>query len=232
MRIKFGITFLFLLIAPFVFSYELILKNGKTIQGTFVSEDEEKISIKDKDGVTLNFKKTLIDQEKTAEANKPAPEPEKAAEPEKPAEPKEPAKPKKPARVYDSNDLYRLRSEYPMESGAGVQFEEGEKVSAPKGRSGEEWQALTQDLLAQIKAAEQDYQQLSAKCKEFQGTTIQTHIAVTPEGKQTDLAQAKEQVCQQAEDAKGALESAKQEYASAVEEAKQQNVLPGYIATE
>jgi hypothetical protein len=120
-----------------------------------------------------------------------------------------------------------------MESGAGVQFEEGKiEPSATKGRSGEEWQEITQSLLDQVKQAEQDYQRLSAKCQEFQSAAIQTHIAVTPEGKEVPLAEAKEHACQMAEDAKGMLESARAEYAAAVEQARQENVLPGYIARE
>ena len=119
-----------------------------------------------------------------------------------------------------------------MESGAGVEFEEGAVDTLPKGRTGEEWQQITQDLLAQVQSAEVAYQQATAKCKEFQTATIQTHVAITPEGKPTDLVQAKERACQMAEDAKGALDGARQQYADAVEQAKQENVPRGYIATE
>jgi superfamily II DNA helicase RecQ len=216
-------------------AYDVVLKNGKTVHGSLISEDNEKISIKDKDGLVLNFKKSLIDLEKTSAANKPAAvaEPAKPAEqPQKESAEKSAPKTKKPARVYTDSDLYRLRAEHPMESGAGVEFEEGQPVSSGKGRSGEEWEQLTQQLFAEVKQAEQAYQQLSAKCKEFQGAAIQTHMAVTPEGKQVPLGEAKEQQCQAAEDAKGALEAAKQQYAAAVEQAKQDNVPPGYIATE
>ncbi len=172
------IAVLLLWIAPFAFSYSLILKNGKAVEGTLIREDDETFSIKDKDGVTLNFKKNIVDLEKTAVANRPSEErPPIVKEADKPVEAKSPAKPKKPARVYSSTDLYRLRNEYPMESGAGVQYEEGKPETAPKGRSGEEWQEITQSLLAQIKSAEQAYQLLSAKCKEFQGAAIQTHMA-------------------------------------------------------
>jgi hypothetical protein len=220
---------------PFTYGYEIILKSGKTIQGTLVHEDDAKITIQDKDGITLNFKKSIIDLQKTAAANTPARE-ETAVptrEPEKTATKEEvPAKAKKPARVYEQSDVYRLRSEYPMESGAGVQFEEGKPDTTPKGRSGEEWQQITQSLLAQIKSAEQAHQQASAKCKEFQGATIQTHTAITEEGAATDLVAAKEEICQAAEDSKAAVDRARAEYAAAVEQARQENVLPGFIATE
>jgi hypothetical protein len=223
---------LFLGAVSFTFSYEIILKNGKEFEGTLISEDTEKITIKDKDGLILNFKKGIVDLEKTSEANKPVEEPPvETKQPDKPVE-QTPAKPRKPARVYDQSDVYRLRSEYPMESGAGVQFEEGSPDHAPKGKSGEEWQAITQSLLDEIKAAEQAYEQSAAKCKEFQGATIQTHIAVTSEGKQTDLAEASKRACQVAEEAKAAVEAARAQHAAAVEQARQENVLPGYIVTE
>lgn len=225
---------LLFLIVPMTFGYELILKNGKKIEGTIVSEDEEKYTLKDKTGLILNFKKIIVDLEKTAAANKPAEQKPVAEtkESEKTVKEETAVKPKKPARVYDQSDVYRLRSEYPMESGAGVQFEEGKPDSAAKGRSGEEWQEITQGLLAAIRSAEEAHQQLAAKCKEFQGATIQTHIAVAPDGKPTDLVQAKEEACQAAEDAKAAVERARQEHAAAVAQARQENVLPGYIVTE
>jgi hypothetical protein len=232
-RIVFSfITLLF--VANFGFAYDLILKSGKVIQGTVVAETEDSIFIKDKDGITLNFKKTLVDLEKTADANKTVQQKPALDEQKKTtAAEKSLEKPKKPARVYNAEDLERLRDKYPLEPGAGVQFEEGKPAGKDKkGRSGEEWQELTEGLLAQIKAAEENYERLSASCREFQSAAIQTHLAINPEGKEVNLVEAKERTCQAAEDAKADLESARQEYADAVERARQENVLPGYIARE
>ena len=223
----------FVLACPgFAFCYDVVLKNGKTVSGILVSEDDEKISIKDAAGLLLNFKKSSIDLEKTALLNKPVDQPAVTKEPEKPVEAVEPRQPKKPAKVYSAEDLYRLRGEYPMDSGAGVEFEEGENPGPRTERTGEEWQQLTQELLAGVKAAEQDYQQLTAKCKEFQSATIQTHVAISAEGQPTDLVKAKETACQNAEDAKTALDRVRQEYESAVAEAREANVPRGYIATD
>ena len=213
-------------------AYELVLKNGKVIRGALISEDEQQVIIKDEHGITLKFKKTLIDVSRTEAANKVVEPTPAKAEPKKVITEETPKKSKKPARVYDQNDVNRLRSEYPMESGEGVQFEEGEPVPAKKGRSGEEWQEITQSLLAAVKEAEAASQQLSAKCKEFQGATIQTHRAITADGKPTDLVQAKEEACQMAEDAKAAVERARQQHAGAVQQARQENIPPGYIVTE
>src|SRR5258705_3303000 len=100
MKITYRFAFALLFLANLAFAYQVILKNGKTVEGTFVTEDSEKISVKDKDGVLLNFKKNLTDLEKTAEANKPVEEPPKQekVEPQKESTPTPPAKPKKPAR--------------------------------------------------------------------------------------------------------------------------------------
>jgi hypothetical protein len=232
MKMTLRFAFVFLFIASLSFGYQVILKNGKTLDGTFVSEDSEKISIKDKDGVLLNFKKSLIDLEKTAEANKPVEEPPKTVEPKKEIAPEQPPKPKKKARVYTANDLYRLRNSLPLESsGADIQ-QPGPDVDSSQGMTGEQWQQLTQSLLDQIHSAEQYAQEAAAKCKELQGATVQTHIVVNEQNQTVNMQEATKQACDAAEEAKGQIESAKQAYQDAVEQAKQQNVLPGYISQE
>ena len=233
MKMTYRFTFVLLFLANLTFAYQVILKNGKTVEGTFVTEDSEKISIKDKDGVLLNFKKSLIDSEKTAEANKPVEQAPKVEKIEPPNSTQTaPAKPKRPARVYTANDLYRLRNSLPLDnSGADIQ-QPSPDAGPSKGMTGEQWQQLTQSLLDQVHAAEQYSQEASAKCKELQGATIQTHIVVNEQNQTVNMAEATQQACQAAEDAKGQIESAKQAYQDAVEQAKQQNVLPGYISQE
>lgn len=238
MKKLFALLFALALFANVTFAYHVILKNGKTFEGTLISDDAEKITIKDKDGLVLNFKKPSIDLEKTVEANKPVEKPPAETPVEKPAaaEQKKDStrveKPKKSGRVYTANDLYRLRGEYPMDNtGADIQSPSPD-VPANKGMSGEEWQQLTQGLLNQIKQAEQNYQQASAKCKELQGATVQTHVVVNERGEAVDMVEATKSACQESEQAKADIESARQAYQQAVEQAKQQNVLPGYIAQE
>jgi len=236
MKKTYALLFSLLLMTNLTFAYHLILKNGKTFDGTLVSEDAEKVIIKDKDGVVLNFKKAVVDLDQTANANKPeekAPEPatnEKASE-QKTSEAKT-EKPKKPARVYTADDLMRLRGEYPMDNtGADIQSPAPD-VAPAKGMSGEEWETLTQNLLNQIKQAEQNYQQASAKCKELQGATIQTHMVVNGQNQPVDMVEATKNACAAAEQAKADIDSARKAYDSAVEQARQQNVPPGYIAED
>ena len=226
-------VFVFLLLTNLAFAYQLVLKNGKVIQGTLIIEDDEKITLQDKDGVSLTFKKNSVDLEKTTIANKPPEEPAIAPveEPKKAPPVESKPKPKTPAKVYTANDLYRLRGEYPMDNtGADIQG------SIPEGdgqkMTGEQWQQLTQNLLNQMKQAEQIAQEASAKCKEFQGATIQTHIAIDQQNQQVDMVEATKQACQAATDAKAQAGAAQQEYENAVEQARQESVLPGYITKE
>jgi hypothetical protein len=246
MKKNFAFLFVIGMLANFAFAYTVILKNGKTFEGTLVSDDADKITIKDKDGVVLNFKKPSVDLEKTTGANKTVPEPPKETateQKEKPAKvesldtiaksnAQNAEKSKKPARVYTTNDLYRLRGQYPLDnSGADIQSPSPD-VPSGKGMSGDEWLELTQGLLAQRKQAEQNYQQASAKCKELQGATIQTHMVINGQGQPVDMVEATKSACAAADQAKADSDTAKQDYQSAIEQARQQGVLPGYIAQE
>ena len=52
------VVVLFLATASFAWTYDVVLKNGKIVNGTFISEDEQKITIRDHSGIVMNFKKT------------------------------------------------------------------------------------------------------------------------------------------------------------------------------
>ncbi len=217
-------------------TYEIVLKNGKIVRGEAVTEDEEKIVLKDSGGISLTFKKTAIDQKKTALANKPVEQPAPqvtAVEPaEKDKNSADPKKAGKPARVYTDRDVNRLRGEYPMDETWKDMDLSAAKSEKKAGRSGEEWQQITGDLLAQWKAAEDSQRRLSAKCNEFKGAAIQTHTAIDEKGQEVNLGEAKERVCQAADDAQQAVDQAQQQYESAVAQAREENVLRGYIVTE
>ena len=221
-------------------SYDLILKNGKVIKGTLVSEDSEKIVFEDESGTKMNFKKSSVDLEKTTAANqiveaRPAPVPAEAPKEETKAT--QPAKPKKPARKFTERDLYNLRSKYPMSSGSGAAApsEDGQEETAAgdsKERSEEEWKSISQDLLSQMKELEAANKQLVADCQMLQGATIQTHIVTNEKGETQNMQETTKEICQQAEDSKAMLEQARQDYDSFLEEAKQEAVPPGWIARD
>ncbi len=60
----FAFVFCISLCAPSAYPYVIVLKNGKTLHGTFVREDDASIIVKDDKGTVLSFKKTTLDLEK------------------------------------------------------------------------------------------------------------------------------------------------------------------------
>src|SRR5215471_5457602 len=60
-------------------SYTVILKNGKILKGTLLSENDSIIVFKDDQGLQFSLKKSLLDLDKTREANEPPPEPPAAS---------------------------------------------------------------------------------------------------------------------------------------------------------
>lgn len=68
MRVSLIISVL-LLSAEIVFGYTFVLKTGKRIEGTFVFEDESTIRVKDRAGLSMTLKKSLLDVERMKEVN-------------------------------------------------------------------------------------------------------------------------------------------------------------------
>jgi hypothetical protein len=94
-----------LILAASAESYTVITKNGKTMTGTLVSENDSLIVFKDDHGLQFSFKKSSLDLDKMKVANEPpAPAVPVAAQPA--------ANPKKEAKVYGQNDLDTLRNKY------------------------------------------------------------------------------------------------------------------------
>jgi hypothetical protein len=230
-----GIAITLFVFACTCFAYDLILKNGKVIQGNLISESNDLFVIEDASGVKMNFKKANVDLEKTAEANKSkAPEPEaKQEQPAAAAESVEqPAKSKKPSRVFTDKDVRRLRGQIPME-GSAEEGEEGEKAAAPEVKTEDYWRQTSQDLLSSMKEAEAAYKDLTASCQKLSGATIQTHrVYDSKTGETLDMKETTTDICSQAEAAKGEYEQAKSDYEGFMEEARQEVVPPGWLATE
>jgi hypothetical protein len=92
-------------------AYTVILKNGKSMNGTLISETEQVILFKDEAGVQYSLKKNNLDLVKMSEANalKPETAAPVAAAPVPVAEPE----PKKKSRVYTKEDVDTLREKYP-----------------------------------------------------------------------------------------------------------------------
>jgi hypothetical protein len=62
--------FLFLTICIPAHCFTVILKNGKRIQGTLISEDEQSLQFKGQDGIFISFKKAALDFEAMENQNK------------------------------------------------------------------------------------------------------------------------------------------------------------------
>jgi hypothetical protein len=94
-------------------AYTVVMKNGKSMTGALISETAEGIVFKDETGLQFSLRKSGLDLEKMAEANKPPAPP--VPPPLAPAEPaKAPPQPQtrmtnKPAKVYTQEDIDRLK---------------------------------------------------------------------------------------------------------------------------
>jgi type II secretory pathway component HofQ len=65
METRLRILILLLLIPALAYSYTVVRKDGKVFSGELVSESQDEIIIKDKDHVTIKFKKHQVDWDKT-----------------------------------------------------------------------------------------------------------------------------------------------------------------------
>lgn len=92
-------------------AYNVILKNGKVLKGTLISETDEMIVFKDEQGLQFSLKKSTMDLDKMKEANAPPPQPETAPAAESSAAPVADDT-KKAAKVYTAADVEKLRKKY------------------------------------------------------------------------------------------------------------------------
>ncbi len=235
--------FCFILFACFLFpvciagSYDVVLKSGKIVKGNLLSENDDTIVVQDASGTKMTFKKTLVDLKRTAEVNKPSQTSLPAETSEKKATPA-PAH-KKPARVFTKEDVAKLHegeSEKEPHSGEEETVtepdqENEEKIKAPE-RTEEEWRASVQQLVDDVKEAEESYNYLQGKCQEFKGIMIGKDSIVNEKGESLDIRETTQETCDRAEEAKGNLEQAKKEYRDFQEDARQQMVPPGYVRTD
>ena len=232
-----------LLLAPgFLLSYDLVLKNGKVIKGTLVSETADIIILKDSSGTQINFKTSALDLDKTKIANTSAPPAEAVKTIETPTTTQSqtesrtaaPQK-KKPARVMTEKDIQRLRDKYDLGEGLynGRPKESSATASDKEEKSGEDWKAEAQDVTTRVQQAEQFYNQLKQQCERLKGITVQTHILHDAQtGQQLPITETREEMCNRADDARSRFEDARADYREFMQSARQENVPPGYLAVD
>lgn len=86
--------------------YTVVLKNGKTMKGTLISETADTIIFKDSAGIQYSLKKDKLDMDKMASLNTAAP----AEQPSTQTEQTE--TPKKTGKTYTAEDIEKLREKY------------------------------------------------------------------------------------------------------------------------
>jgi hypothetical protein len=87
-------------------SYTVVLKSGKTLEGTFISETVSSIIFKDASGSQLSLKKSTLDLVKMGELNAASPDPTKPPAPPVPASPpKKSQAPKQNVKIFTNADL-------------------------------------------------------------------------------------------------------------------------------
>lgn len=236
----------FFLISSISFSYTVVLKNGKTVEGTLVEETSDLIVLKDNSGIRINFKKANLDLEKTKAANDKAestPAPAKSAQTKPAASESKPDSiksdsPKKPARVVTEADLEKLRKKYDL--GEGLKGENSIEASdserdfpdVTSEQSENEWKSESRKTENQIHQAENSYNQLKKQCDELKSITVQTHILVDQSGQELDMAETAQQVCEDAERAREDLDQARSDRQALEDKAKQEGAPPGWIRTD
>ena len=92
---------------------EIVLKNGKVVEGTIWKEIGETVILKGEDGILLNIKKEEIDQEKTAERKKSGSKKSDTA-----TRPQKELKNDKPPKKISKEYLESLREKYDLGQGS------------------------------------------------------------------------------------------------------------------
>ena len=103
------LLFIFCITVASAGAYTVILKNGKLMNGTLVSETDQIILFKDEAGIQYSLKKSNLDLTKMSEANAPKVEaPPPVAESSVPE-----TETKRKSRVYTKDDVDALRTKFP-----------------------------------------------------------------------------------------------------------------------
>ena len=228
-------------------AYDVVLKNGKVVKGTVVSEDASLVVLQDADGLRINIKKTNIDVEKTQATNPPAKtvvsSQNEKSEQAAPVKAQEKPAPRKPAKKLSEEDLEKLREKYDLGEGT---FNENAYEEPTEGaettpadpelvnddfslESEKEWQALSEKSRERVKVAEDRYYRLAKECEELKQITVQTHVLVDQEGNELQMTETREKVCEMADSAQSQLEQERADLNDLMNEAKDKAVPPGWL---
>jgi hypothetical protein len=237
MRILINIGILLAFIST-AYAYDVVLKNGKSIHGTKVSEDENQIVVQDASGVRINVKKTNVDTAKTEAANQqsaPAPTAASTSTPAKPTATQKP-EPKKPARKITKEDLDKLREKYDLGEGTfGENSKEDSEetdenvVDNSSEKTEAEWREEAEMHRQKLEQAQEQYNRLNEECAKLKQLAVQTDVLIDEKGNELPMQDTSKQVCDLADSAREKLDDVRSSYSDFTTEAKQQAVPPGWL---
>jgi hypothetical protein len=236
MRLLINIGILLAFIST-TYAYDVVLKNGKSIHGTKVSEDENQIVVQDTSGVRINIKKSNVDTVKTDAANQstPVPTPAPTSTPSKPTAVKK-TEPKKPARKITKEELEKLREKYDLGEGtfgkdAKEETEETEENSGETTteKTEAEWREEAEMHRQKLEQAQEYSNRLNEECSKLKQISVQTHVLVDEQGNELPMQDTTKEVCDLAESAQEKLNEERSSYSEFTTEAKQQAVPPGWL---
>lgn len=156
--------------------YSVILKSGKTVEGAYLKETDSEILIKDKDGITLTFRKSTLDlvamkevNAQTSQGEEPESVSAKESKKTKPVENKKSES--KTKKVFTNEDIKDL-PEPSIVGSAGPQEipeEESTEEAPPDLHSLEAeryWKDRTRELADRLYDAEEYYNSVQKECED------------------------------------------------------------------
>lgn len=237
MRLLINIGILLAFIST-AYAYDVVLKNGKSIHGTKVSEDENQIVVEDASGVRINVKKTNVDTVKTEAANQQSTTVTATTPTSTPSKPTatQKAVPKKPARKITKEDLDKLKEKYDLGEGTFNKDsnEASEKTEEDSGdtsteKTEAEWRQEAEMQRQKLEQAQEQYNRLNEECVKLKQITVQNNILVDEQGNTLPMQDTTKQVCDLADSAREKLDDVRSSYSDFTTEAKQQAVPPGWL---
>jgi hypothetical protein len=156
----YSFLFLVLFVANSAFAFTVVLKSGKQIQGTLLSEDSETLNLRDISGVTLHFQKRTLDLDAMKSVNA-ITHPQAGA----PAA----ADKKQIARVYTDADLARLPE---LSQFSGSSESELPAIARETQVDESKWRKAAASLRKAKAKAEVRWQTASTKCEKARDTLI------------------------------------------------------------
>jgi len=236
MRLLINIGILLAFIST-AYAYDVVLKNGKSIHGTKVSEDENQIVVQDANGVRINVKKSTVDTVKTEAANQQStPAPTTTTAPSKPTTIQK-AAPKKPAHKLTEEELKKLREKYDLGEGTfgkgsnedSKKTDESAEDNSSTEKTEAEWRQEAEMHRQKLEQAQEQYNRLNEECAKLKQITVQTHVLVDEQGNEMPMQDTSKQVCDLADSAREKLDDVRSSYSDFTTEAKQQAVPPGWL---